>query len=142
MPANYNRRMQQKAAQPLRPDSVPAQFSGYQMSVYAAFLSAVLSNSIGVYSSLVRNGGAIRLRLYSGDESYEDTIFPSDDLAYLLTDYATQFKVKEEFLSQVGRLHAGEAQRQSEARQEGAEGVSTAQGGSKPLRGSQGPSRA
>lgn len=131
---NYNRRMQSKSAQPLRPDAVQQQFSSYQMQVYACFLCAVLSGGIGVYTSLVRNGGAIRVRLYSGDESYEDTIFPSDDLAYLFAEYAQQFKVKEEFLGQVARLHARSAESQSEAREGAAEGEDTGAKVSKRLR--------
>lgn len=132
----YNRRMSNKSAQPLRPDAVSTQFTSYQMAVYGVFLTAILSGGVGIYTSLVRNGGAIRVRLYSGDDSYEDTIFPADDLAYLLTEYASQFKVKEEFVGGIARLHATAPQSQSEPR-EGGEGTpGTAKGGSKPLRSS------
>lgn len=130
----YNRRMQNKSAQPLRPDSVTTQFTAYQMQVYACFLCAVLSGGTGIYTSLVRNGGAIRVRLYSGDESYEDTLFPNDDIAYLLTEYAQQFKVKEEFVGQIARLHARRDESQSEAREGGEDTQDTGKGGAKRLR--------
>lgn len=136
MPANFNRRMQQKSAQPLRPDAVSTQFTSLQMQVYACFLAALLPGGNGVYTSLVRNGGAIRIRIYAGDESYEDTIFPSDDLVYLLDTYADQFKVSAEFKGLLGALHARAAQRQSEAREGAPEGEGTGGKGPRALRGS------
>lgn len=130
----YNRRMGNKSPQPLRPDTNQVEFNSRQTLVMGLFLTSLMTAGKGIYCAQVRNGGAIRIRIYDGDESYEDTLFPSDDFAYLLAEYAKQFDVRGVFEGLLARANAAPPQSPSAAPELSPEGEDTAPPRSKRLR--------
>lgn len=99
-----SRKMSNKAAVPLRPDAQGDEFTSLQNRIFGAFIACIIAAGKGAYVGSLRGGSAIRIRVYDGEESYEDTLTPRDDLAELLMSYAKQFDAEAIFRGQLAAL--------------------------------------
>lgn len=130
------RSFQQSTPTPLRMAEGSPQFTNAQYLALGAFIASLAAVGHGTYLNAVHGGRALRLKIYADGDQYEDTITPSDDIAYLLGGYAAQFKCVSEYQAVLGAAHRAAAERPQDA-PEAVEGTQGTGGGrSKSLRGS------
>lgn len=134
MKSNNPRIQSGKAALPLREVPQSNDFSDGQLEILGIFLASLLANGQAVYCTGLHAGTAIRVRIYSNGDTYEDVLHPRDDLAELLFGYAKQFAAGETFKA----LYAAQAARRAQANSGSVTSADptpdTGKGGSKTLR--------
>lgn len=127
------RKMDTEAATPLRKSTATATLSDEQEIYLGAFLTAALLGGVGIYATQYQASGAIKVRLYSDGERYEDTLDAREDFLPLFDDYSKQLGFQFHFRAIVARVHPRRAERPAEADAPAPEGGDT---GPTPLRAS------
>lgn len=76
------------------------------------FVSIAISAGLGVYAKLNGTTGSLRLKVYSDDDVFEDSLLAAEDWSEVLVDYAEELgfgDVLEERFAQARREAAGRA---------------------------------
>lgn len=102
-------RFQKDAPVPLRKNTGSPTFTDEQMMMFASLFSALLIGGHGIYAKGNAEGNSIRVKIYTDDDTYQDTVHNQEDVQYLLRDYAEQMKVLPHFEALMGKLHAATA---------------------------------
>lgn len=99
-------RFQKDAPKSLRRNEKSPEFSDEQLLLVAAFFTALVQGGHGVYAKGSPEGNSVRIKIYTDDDTYQDTVTNQEDVQYLLHDYSEQLKVLPIFQALVGKLHA------------------------------------
>lgn len=97
---------------PLRTGSYKS-FTDRELLALSAFAVTLLDEDYGVYLKRYVQSGTIVIRAY-GEETYEDTIRPGEDVVDILASYAASLGVERRYQQILGPLHSALASRRRE----------------------------
>lgn len=91
----------------LRKEAQHEELTNQQEDLLGAFLASAVVGGVAVYVKRDQRRGAIILKLYDGDDSYEDWLKPDELTIERLDDYAGQLGFKAHYRALVAQSRFG-----------------------------------
>lgn len=110
MPSYRGPRKNQDSFSSLREHAPIDGLSALQVAYLGAFLEHVLEREMAIYVATVGQGRGIRVRVFNGDDRYEDVLSLSEDWGLVLDSYAKVLGGLQEWRAKAAKVHAAAAQ--------------------------------
>ena len=79
--------------------------SELQAAYLGAFIEHVLWLQMAVYVAVLQNGAGVRVRVFNGDDKYEDSLLFTEEWLPVLTAYCKPLGGGQEWLKRAGRVN-------------------------------------